>query len=65
MSLANIDRRLASLEGSTERNEDLVKVSFQWFFGDTPTTEKIDRLVPRSWLQDLKNCLRKNEEHDP
>jgi hypothetical protein len=65
MSLkSNIERRLASLEGDSER-DDMVKVSHQWLHEDgTPAGELIERWVPRSRIQPLEKMFEESDEHE-
>jgi hypothetical protein len=61
----SLEKRLAVLEGSPERN-DLILTSHQWFNEDgTPAGERVERLVPRSRIKPLEKIFEMFEERDP
>ena len=69
MRTNGLNRRLTALEGSTEQ-EDLVKISFQWIRKNlndgtcTPTSEKIERWVPRNRIKHLTEMFEERDQNE-
>jgi hypothetical protein len=59
MKVDTLNRRLATLEGNHQEDDEFVPITFQWFNNDgTPRGRKIKRLVPRrrwQWLRSIPN----------